>query len=263
MEWKLKIYFKTFSSEETHIWENHRSWTVTTNDRLWCISHQYNLSDYSRWNAIDDSFTYTVVPKVSSTHIVASENSNVIISLSLPTDIILPGGEIAWRGKISARRLYFVRTLERIFVDCEILHEISQSHSSFCSRISQSKATFRCNQDNKISPKFSLKQNFVHFRRQNPAIYFAFLLHSTTWCDWWIKWLIQTWNPALSSWADTAWPHWREANGTHFAVEFYWDGEPQEGNIIPEVGHAKSWMHDDLVDAIHYSVSMDSVCSYQ
>ncbi len=75
-----------------------------------------------------------------------------------------------------------------------------------------------------------------------------------------IEEIIQTWNPASCSWRDT-WPRFRETNGTHIAIEFYWNGKPQKGDVIPEVWHAKTRVHNDLVDTIYYSISLDMVRS--
>ena len=37
--------------------------------------------------------------------------------------------------------------------------------------------------------------------------------------------------------------------------------DPQQCNIIPEVGHGKASVHDDFVDTIFNTVSMDTVSS--
>ena len=45
--------------------------------------------------------------------------------------------------------------------------------------------------------------------------------------------------------------------GTNFGAKFNRFDEPQQCNVILKMGHGKTFMHDNFIDAIHNSISTD------
>ena len=71
----------------------------------------------------------------------------------------------------------------------------------------------------------------------------------------------QTWNPAFCSCSNTCIFPWK-TNSSHFGTKLYRFDESHQRDIIPEVGHGKTSMHDYFVDAIYNTVSLNSVRPY-
>ena len=71
----------------------------------------------------------------------------------------------------------------------------------------------------------------------------------------------QTWNPAFCSCSNTCIFPWK-TNSSHFGTKLYRFDQSHQRDIIPEVGHGKTSMHDYFVDAIYNTVSLNLVRPY-
>ena len=71
----------------------------------------------------------------------------------------------------------------------------------------------------------------------------------------------QTWNPAFCSCSNMCIFPWK-ANSSHFGTKLYRFDQSHQRDIIPEVGHGKSSMHDYFVDVICNTVSLNLVRPY-
>lgn len=71
----------------------------------------------------------------------------------------------------------------------------------------------------------------------------------------------QTWNPAFCSCSNTCIFPWK-TNSSHLGTKLYRFDQSHQRDIIPEVGHGKTSMHDYFVDAIYNTVSLNLVRPY-